>query len=105
MTLRITSTNATCFLILAPLVLLWTWKLLNWLWLRPKRLEKLLRAQGLQGNPYRILIGDTKEMFKVMMENAKSQKPTDNTLSLDKDVAPHVFTFIHHIVHKFGMYL
>ncbi|WJX67966.1 hypothetical protein P8452_52382 [Trifolium repens] len=99
--MEITSTTTTCFLIVVPLVLLWGWKLLNWLWLTPKRQEKVLRAQGLQGNPYKVLVGDTKEMIKLMMENAKSPIFT-NSLSNDKDVTPHVFTFIHHIFHKFG---
>lgn len=34
--------------------------LVKWAWLRPKKLEKLLREQGLQGNPYRLLVGDSK---------------------------------------------
>lgn len=98
-----TSTTATCLLIVAPLVLLWAWKLLNWVWLRPKRLERLLRAQGLQGNPYKLLVGDSAEMIKMMKENAKSQQPT-SSLSDDKDVSPHVFMFIHHIINKFGTF-
>jgi hypothetical protein len=102
--MEITSTTTTCFFIVVPLVLLWGWKLLSWLWLRPKRQEKVLRAQGLQGNPYKVLVGDTKEMIKLMMENAKSPIFT-NSLSDDKDVTPHVFTFIHHIFHKFGTHL
>lgn len=101
MMMGVSSTTATFFLIVAPLVLLWTWKLLNWLWLRPKRIEKVLREQGLQGNPYKILVGDTREMIKMMMENAKSPIFT-NSLSDDKDVTPHIFTFIHHIYQKFG---
>jgi hypothetical protein len=66
--------------------------------------EMVLRAQCLQGNPYKVLVGDTKEMIKLMMENAKSPIFT-NSLSDDKDVTPHVFTFIHHIFHKFGTHL
>lgn len=104
MMMGVSSTTATFFLIVAPLVLLWTWKLLNWLWLRPKRIEKVLRAQGLQGSPYKILVGDTREMIKMMMENAKSPIFT-NSLSDDKDVTPHIFTFIHHIYQKFGTHL
>jgi len=30
------------------LVLTWAWKILNWLWFKPRRLEKLLREQGFQ---------------------------------------------------------
>ena len=99
--MEVSSTTAICCLIAVPVVLLWAWKLLNWLWLRPKRLERMLRAQGLQGNPYRLLVGDSMEMFKMIKEGAKSKQPM--SLSNDKDVAPHVFSFIHHTVHKFGM--
>ncbi|WVZ00173.1 hypothetical protein V8G54_026242 [Vigna mungo] len=97
----LTLRTETWFLILVPVVVLWMWKLLNWVWLRPKRMEKILRAQGLQGNPYRLLIGDTKEMYTVLVQAAKSQKST-SFLSSENDVAPHITTFNHHIVHKFG---
>ncbi|CAJ1957818.1 unnamed protein product [Sphenostylis stenocarpa] len=93
--------TATWCLMLVPVLLLWLWKLVNWVWLRPKRMEKLLRAQGLQGNPYRLLVGDTREMFTVLMQAAKSQQSVTFP-SNDKDVAPHITTFNHHIVHKFG---
>ncbi|MED6118134.1 hypothetical protein PIB30_000116 [Stylosanthes scabra] len=98
--IKVSSPTAIWWIIVVPLVLLCAWKLLNWVWLRPKRLEKLLRAQGLEGNKYRVLVGDSMEMFKMIKEGAKSQQ--HNTLSNDKDVAPHVFSFIHHTVNKFG---
>ncbi|MED6149695.1 hypothetical protein PIB30_064917 [Stylosanthes scabra] len=97
--IRVSSPTAVWWIIVVPLVLLWAWKLLNWLWLRPKRLEKLLRSQGLEGNKYRFLVGDSMEMYKMIKEGAKSQQ--QNSLSNDKDVAPRVFSFIHHTVHKF----
>ena len=97
-------TIATCFLILVlPLVVLCLWKLLNWVWLRPKKLERALRAQGLQGNPYRLLVGDNREKFRILMNASKSQQST-SSLSDDKNVAPHIVTFNHHIVNKFGTY-
>ncbi|KAL5151413.1 11-oxo-beta-amyrin 30-oxidase [Glycine soja] len=56
----------TWFLILVPVVVLWCcWKLLNWVWLRPKRWER-----------YRLLVGDAREMFRVLMNAAKSQQST-----------------------------
>lgn len=101
MMLTIPPSTSTCFLMLAPLLLLCLWKLINWVWLRPKRLERALREQGLQGNPYKFLVGDTREMISVLMQAAKSQQ-SKSSLSDDKDVAPHITTFNHHIVHKFG---
>jgi len=29
-------------------ILIWAWKILNWLWFKPKRLEKLLGEQDFQ---------------------------------------------------------
>ncbi|KAL2331240.1 hypothetical protein Fmac_018821 [Flemingia macrophylla] len=81
---------------------IWIWRVVKWVWVRPKRVERLLKGQGFKGNPYRFLIGDTQEMFKVFMQAAKSQQSTTTFLSDDKDVAPHVTTFNHHIVNKFG---
>lgn len=42
------------------------------------------------------------EMIKMIKEGAKSQPMS---LSNDKDVTPHVFSFIHHTVNKFGTFL
>ncbi|XP_028763703.1 cytochrome P450 CYP72A219-like isoform X2 [Neltuma alba] len=80
----------------AILVLLWAWKVVSWLWLRPKKLERLLRQQGLQGNPYRLLTGDSTEMFNMHMQ-AKS-KPMD----LSHDILPRASSFVNHIVNKYG---
>ncbi|GMP94812.1 hypothetical protein CsSME_00044115 [Camellia sinensis var. sinensis] len=41
------------------------WKVLNWLWLKPKKLERLLRKQGLYGNPYRLFYGDIKDKISI----------------------------------------
>ncbi|KAD3641969.1 hypothetical protein E3N88_31193 [Mikania micrantha] len=48
------------------------WWFFNWVWLRPKRMEKGLREQGLGGNRYRFLFGDLKEVAQ-MTEQAKLQ--------------------------------
>ncbi|XP_023529493.1 cytochrome P450 CYP72A219-like [Cucurbita pepo subsp. pepo] len=50
----------------------WGWKILNWMWLRPKRLEKCLRHQGLAGNSYRLLFGDSKDTAAAVRQ-AKTQ--------------------------------
>ncbi|XP_061365512.1 cytochrome P450 72A68-like isoform X2 [Gastrolobium bilobum] len=76
--------------------LIWGWRMLNWLWLRPKRLERLLREQGLQGNPCRFLVGDLKDFLKIQKE-ARS-KP----MNLSDDIVPHVFSYIQQSVNKHG---
>ncbi|KAI9083545.1 hypothetical protein K1719_034487 [Acacia pycnantha] len=81
----------------AVLVLIWAaWKVVNWLWLRPKKLERLLRQQGLQGTPYTFLTGDSTKMFN-MRKQAKS-KP----MNLSHDIIPRASSFFNHIVNQYG---
>ncbi|XP_061337077.1 cytochrome P450 72A68-like isoform X1 [Gastrolobium bilobum] len=76
--------------------MIWAWRVLNWLWLKPKRLERLLREQGLQGNPYKIMVGDLKDIMK-MQKEARS-KP----MNLSEDIVPRVFPFVQKNVNKQG---
>lgn len=41
------------------------WPLIN----RPKKLENLLRKEGLKGNSYRILYGDMKDIYGMIKES------------------------------------
>ncbi|KAK4285784.1 hypothetical protein QN277_002434 [Acacia crassicarpa] len=68
----------------------------NWLWLRPKRLETCLRRQNLKGNSYRLGFGDLKEMAH-MIQEAKS-KP----INLDDDIIPRVLPFHHQMIQNYG---
>lgn len=45
------------------------WKLVNWVWLKPKQLEKHLREQGFTVNPYKFLYGDAKQLISMMQES------------------------------------
>nr|UNP59811.1 schizocycline synthase [Camptotheca acuminata] len=72
------------------------WKLVNILWLRPKKREKLLRQQGLNGPSYKLLFGDVKEMA-TMTEEAKS-KP----INLDDDIIPRFQPFLHKSIQTYG---
>ncbi|KAM4071268.1 hypothetical protein ACB094_11G049200 [Castanea mollissima] len=49
----------------------WAWRVVNWVWLRPKKLERCLREHGLNGNSYRLLFGDLEEISK-MTSQAKN---------------------------------
>ncbi|KAH9779542.1 cytochrome P450 72A15 [Citrus sinensis] len=77
-------------------VLTWAWRVLNWVWLRPKKLEKFLRQQGLKGNSYRLLFGDLKEN-SIELKEAKARP-----LSLDDNIAIRVNPFLHKLVNDYG---
>ncbi|KAI3519043.1 hypothetical protein L1887_08019 [Cichorium endivia] len=92
------SVRNTVAITCAIVVVLFAWKLVNLLWVRPKKLEKYLRNQGLKGNKYRLLYGDMKE-FSSMVQESKS-KP----ISLDDDdgVLTRVVPFTRHSLQKHG---
>ncbi|CAL5406045.1 unnamed protein product [Camellia sinensis] len=73
------------------------WRVVNWVWLRPKQLEKWLREQGFKGNPYKVLYGDTKEMTSMTRESRS--KPMDTS---SDDIIPRVLPSHHHSVHLHG---
>ncbi|OIW05528.1 hypothetical protein TanjilG_23314 [Lupinus angustifolius] len=83
--------------VIGAVVIWWLWKALNWVWVRPKRIEKRLKQQGLKGNSYRPLVGDIRDMVK-MIKEAKS-KPMDPH---SNDIAPRVLPFVVHTIAKYG---
>ncbi|XWS10213.1 hypothetical protein CRYUN_Cryun39dG0055900 [Craigia yunnanensis] len=88
--------KALLFILVVGLLMIWGWKILNWVWLKPKWLEKCLRQQGLTGNPYRFLSGDMKESF-VMSKQARA-KP----MPLSDDIAQYVAPFLHQTIRNYG---
>ncbi|GJY35679.1 cytochrome P450 CYP72A219-like protein [Tanacetum coccineum] len=70
---------------------------LNWVWFKPKKIEKFLRKQGLKGSSYRFLYGDMKDFGK-MRKEAKS-KP----ISLTDDIVPRIFPFYHKSVTSYDL--
>ncbi|PHT35632.1 Cytochrome [Capsicum baccatum] len=79
-------------------VLRWAWRILNYVWFKPKKLEKCLRQQGFKGNSYKLLYGDMKEMKK-MSEEAMS-KPVNFSHDL---IWPRISPFIQKAITKYGM--
>ncbi|KAL6999705.1 hypothetical protein U1Q18_000861, partial [Sarracenia purpurea var. burkii] len=69
------------------------WKVVNWVWLKPKKMERCLREQGFTGNPYKLLYGDTKELIsKIRDSGSKPMEPTSD------DLVPRLLPFYHHSV-------
>lgn len=89
----------TWALVLSSIVLVASVKLVNLFWWRPKKLEKILREQGLNGTPYRPFIGD----LRVMMRVIKAEQQRSVQLSTD-DTSPHVFAYYLDILNKYGTY-
>ncbi|PWA48057.1 cytochrome P450 [Artemisia annua] len=78
-------------------ILVWyALKFVNWVWFKPRKMEKLLRKQGLKGSSYRFLFGDLKDMVK-MLKEAKS-KP----INLTDDIVPRVMPFYHKNITAYG---
>ncbi|GKD46567.1 cytochrome P450 CYP72A219-like protein [Tanacetum coccineum] len=83
------STNAVCFSVVVVAIMAYAWRFFDWVWLRPKAMEKYLRGQGLNGNSYRFLYGDVKEMVHMTtMAKSKPIKLTDN-------IVPRVMPFVY----------
>ncbi|KAH0660560.1 hypothetical protein KY289_029308 [Solanum tuberosum] len=73
------------------------WKVLNWVWFNPKKLENLLRKQGLKGNSYRLLYGDMKDVTRMLKE--ANSKPMNMS---DHDLAPRMMPFFLETINKYG---
>ncbi|KAL9232496.1 hypothetical protein vseg_007604 [Gypsophila vaccaria] len=72
------------------------WKAMKILLLKPMKIEKWFRKQGIKGNPYKPFVGDIKELVK--LTKASMLKPInicDNTL-------PRVMAFVHHTIQTHG---
>lgn len=80
----------------AVVVVLCAWRMLNWLWFKPKKFEKLLRRQGLKGNSYTFLFGDFKKL-SMMIKEAKS-KP----INLSSDILPRVMPWVLDSISNYG---
>ncbi|XP_042488951.1 cytochrome P450 CYP72A219-like [Macadamia integrifolia] len=72
------------------------WKVMEWIWWKPKKLERLLNEQGIKVTPYKLLFGDLKENQR-QFEEARS-KP----MSLSHDIVPRVAPFHLQTIQKYG---
>ncbi|KAJ4977233.1 hypothetical protein NE237_002339 [Protea cynaroides] len=82
--------------VLCILIVWWGWKVLKWIWWKPKKLERLLKEQGIRITPYNLLMGDLKEIYRQLM-GARS-KP----MNLSHDIIPRVLPFHFQIIQKYG---
>lgn len=71
-------------------------KLLNWVWFKPRKLEKFLRHQALNGTPYRPFLGDLKDYMQAVKAAQR------RTIKLSDDILPRAYAYYHDIVNKYG---
>ncbi|XP_042477325.1 cytochrome P450 72A397-like [Macadamia integrifolia] len=71
---------------LGSLILWCVWKLLDFFWLQPKKLERLLREQGYDLTPYKFPFGNMFDYAKMQMES--ESKPIKITHAIAERVAP-----------------
>ncbi|KAL3649041.1 hypothetical protein CASFOL_005444 [Castilleja foliolosa] len=88
-------------LIIAPLftiLAIWTWQIFNWVWLKPKKIERLFRQQGMKGHSYKLLFGEMKEA-KLMYDEVYS-KP----IGIDDDILPRLMPNMLDTIANYGDY-
>ncbi|KAK9092525.1 hypothetical protein Syun_027436 [Stephania yunnanensis] len=73
------------------------WKVFDWLWWKPKRLERYFREQGIKGPSFKLIHGNLRENSVATEETrAKPMK------GLSHAIVPRVFPFLHQTVQKYG---
>ncbi|KAM7476745.1 hypothetical protein LguiB_023988 [Lonicera macranthoides] len=63
-------------------VMVLAWRMLDWAWFTPKKLEKKLRGQEFKGNPYRFLVGDVKESAAMLHEAMSKPMEFNNDIGM-----------------------
>ncbi|KAL6890582.1 hypothetical protein ACP4OV_008837 [Aristida adscensionis] len=71
----------------------------EWAWLRPRRLARALRAQGLRGTAYRALAGDA-ALSERLAREARSRPPLPP--GRHGGVVPRVMPLLHHAMEEHG---
>ncbi|KAI3696089.1 hypothetical protein L1987_79098 [Smallanthus sonchifolius] len=89
-------TTVSCLLVVTTIFLYFTWRISNWLWFKPKRTEKFLKVQGLNGSPYRFIHGDLKEIEQMTIE--AMSKP----INITHDIVPRVDPFLYKSITTLG---
>ncbi|PKI35850.1 hypothetical protein CRG98_043759 [Punica granatum] len=76
------------------------WKVMVVVWLRPWRLERILRQQGIPGTPYQLGIRDWGETSGIK-ERLRHRCHTSST-EFSHDIVPSILPFLQRSVQKYG---
>nr|WMZ41224.1 cytochrome P450 family 72 subfamily A polypeptide 8 [Ipomoea batatas] len=74
------------------------YKFLDWVWVKPRRIQRVLRHQGFSGNSYKPLIGDLVEIGLCTLK-ANRAGPLDN---LSDDISTRILPFLHDAIQRYG---
>lgn len=72
-------------------------RLLDYIWWTPRRLESILRAQGVRGTSYSLLIGDLKDYSRQIKEARSRPLPLRC-----HEIGPRVAPFTYNLVREHG---
>lgn len=73
------------------MALVFVLKVVDYLWWRPKRIEKHFSKQGIRGPPYQFFIGNIKEIVGLTLKTSSQPMPLS-----DHNILPRVLSFYHH---------
>ena len=95
--MKVSATWLGVGIVVISIVVWYGWIFVNWVWLRPKKMDKCLREQGLKGTSYKFFFGDTKETVK-MIKDAKKSGP----INLTNDIVSRINPFVYKSVTAYG---
>ncbi|KAK9688653.1 hypothetical protein RND81_09G001200 [Saponaria officinalis] len=94
--MEVTNNNLVVTTLILTSVAYMIWKVVKFVWLKPKSIEKWLRQQGVKGNPYKPPLGDVRDLISL----------TKSLLLLpihfSDDPLPRVAPYIYHMLQKYG---
>lgn len=82
----------------AVVLLFCIWRVVNWGWCMPRKLENFLRQQGPRGSSCYFICGETKEISGV------NKEAISMPINFDDDLKPRVMPFDYGSFKKYGMY-
>lgn len=71
-------------------------RVIRFIWWKPRKIEMHFESQGIRGPPYKLLMGNAKEMMKLM------QQASYTTMDFSHDIVPRVLSFYHEWTKTYG---
>ena len=83
-------------LLISSLLSYFMLKVLVLLWWRPRKIEEHFSKQGIRGPPYRFLVGNAKELMRIMLKASSQPMPFSH------HILPRLHPFYHHCPTIYG---